>query len=85
MRKEVWEMASLRQSSQRNVNLEIVGFTSTGDSHANSLFQAGSVLGAYRTLWRLLGWDSCPHLPRTSFTITVPGPKGTGRSYVVEP
>lgn len=77
-------MAALRQSSQRNVNLEIVGFTSTGDSHANPLSQAGSVLGA-STLWSLLGWDSCLHLPRTSFTITVPGPKGTGRSYVVEP
>lgn len=38
-------MAALRQSSQRNVNLEIVGFTSTGDSHANPLSQAGSVLG----------------------------------------
>lgn len=47
-------MAALRQSSQRNVNLEIVGFTSTGDSHENPLSQAGSVLGA-STLWSLLG------------------------------
>lgn len=27
MRKEVWKTATLKQSPQRNVNLEIVGFT----------------------------------------------------------